>query len=419
MKRIILILVLVTVCCTLQGFFSDFSENPAQISDRESGDIILPLFSLSGGITNNHLFLSDFAMFEEDHVLTDSEKKKLTAKDFNLQGYGTFNLLSFGYRNWELSFNSNIKGSFGNIDKEFLEIIFKGNDIDKHYKTSLMSDTYAYQFMRGNFTWGYPGSLNLSSIPMLTIATKDSNGFITALENTVNYLRETDIYLGASVSWYNSLGYAEVVDSRQEFVTTADSLYASSKIKLIYSDYDSVSTSGNNSFGFGLGMKIALPNGWFHFSIDDIGARLKYSDLLYTESSDYYRDFMEYLDEEYEAENESEIIEDEIYDGDREINISSSVSIGAEYNVGRGFGVMAKYLKCHYLIDGFFLGTTYRGLEWLPVKLTYGNGEVDTCNLKFGFETNSFEILFGLTNYNGLFNAACGYGGDFGIKFKF
>ncbi len=418
MKRIILLLIFVIVAVSLQAFFRDFSENPADLGNRESGDVILPLFYFNGGMANNNLSMNDLGMFEAGHELTNSEKDLLTSSDLNFTGFGCLNILSFGFKNWEFTMKSHVTGYIGNFDKEFMELTFYGND-EGYYETSAMSDSYAYQFIKGSFDWAYPHNLNLSIIPAARISNKDSGKFVLKMEGVLNYLREMDIYLGARLNWYNALGYGEVADSHQEFISDEDSLYTYNHMHYIYSDPDAISGGGNSTLGFGLGLKAALPDGWFYLNLDDLGAKLQYSDLLHSEYNNFHLDYLDFIDEEHEAIDESDTIEGEPYEEDVYVNLKPTVSVGAEYNLGRGFAVMAKYLSCDYMIDGIFLGTTYRPLQWLPIKLTYGNGDVDTYNIKFGFDTESFELLFGMTNYNGLFNGAKGYGGDFGIKFKF
>ncbi|MCF7912398.1 MAG: hypothetical protein K9M99_07710 [Candidatus Cloacimonetes bacterium] len=419
MKQIaILIIIILFSVSGLQGFFRDFAENPADIGDRTSGDVILPVFYFQGGFANNNLSMSDMNMFEEDHVLTDSEKDLLSSSDLNFTGYGKINLLAFGFKNWEIGINSHIRGNLSDFDQEFMEIVLTGNSAES-YQTTALSDSYMYQFIKINFDWAYPQGLNLASLPVVRISNKESGGFVLGLEEVLNYMREMDIYLGARVNYYNSSGYAEVLESSQNFTTSEDSLYVDNHFKAVYTGTDTLNMGGNNAFGFGLGLKCELPDGWFYFSVDDLGAQLTYSDLHYNEYINNHIDYLDFIDEDHQEIDGSETVENEKYDEDVILKLDPSITVGAEYNLGKGFDVMAKYRSCDYRLDGFFLGTTYRPVEWFPLKLTYGNGDVDSYAFKFGFDTESFEIMFGMTSYNGLFNGAKGYGGDFGIKFKF
>ena len=417
-QKIQIIIILIILGINSYGFFDDFDENPAQLGTRQFGYLLPPLFWAEGGFANSNLSIGDLGMFEEGHELTNSEIDILTSDDLNFNLYSRFTLLSFGYKNWELTNNSYIRGYLGDFDKEFMEFTFEGNEAGKYYKTSAMSNTYLYQFVKTRFSWSYPQGLSFSSLPGIQISNKNSGGFMVKLEQILNYMREMDIYLGANLNLYNSFGYAEVAESHQEFVSGADSLYTYNRIKYIYSDPDEV-TSRSTSFGLGLGMKMALPNGWFHFSLDDLGGKLKYSDLLYSEMNSFHLDYLNFLDEEHEAIDESDEIEEEPYEGYLEVKLAPSVTVGLEYDLGKGFSAMAKYRNCDYMLDGFFMGTTYRPLDWLPINLNIGLGGVDSFNFKFGVDHGSFAILFGMTNYNGLFNGAKGYGGDLGVKFKF
>jgi hypothetical protein len=418
MKKIAIFIIAILLAAGLQGFFRDFAENPADIGDRETGDILLPGFYMQGGFANNHLSVGDLSMFEEEHVLTDSEKELLTSDDLNFAGYGTVNLLGFGFKNWEIGVNSYVRGYLGDIDKEFMELIFNGNTADD-YQTSAIGDTYFYHFIKTNLDWAYPKGLNLASLPVVRISNKDSGRFVLTVEDVLNYMREMDIYLGARASLYTSEGYAEVMESTQNAISSEDSLYYDYQFMAVYTDADIQDIGDNNSFGFGLGLKMKLPDGWFYFSVDDLGTKLTYSGLNYNQYSGTHLDQLDFINEDHEAFDESETAEDESYDKDVELKFDPSITVGAEYYLGKGFDVMMKYQNCDYKLDGFFLGTTYRPVEWLPIKLTYGSGDVDSYSMKFGFDTESFEIVFGLTSYNGLFNGAKGYGGDFGIRFKF
>ena len=418
MRRAIILFIAVMLAVSLQGFFRDFAENPADIANRESGDIILPGLYMNGGFTNNHLTINDLGMFDQDHVLTESEKDNLSSSNLNFTGYGAITLLGFGFRNWEVGMTSHIRGNLGDLDKEFMQVLFNGNDQDI-YNTNAMEDTYFYQFIKLNLDWAYPKSVSLAAIPPVRISNKESGAFVIKLESTLNYLREMDIYMGARLSVYNSAGFAKVLESDQEFISSPDSLYAVSHVKAIYTDFDTLSTTGDFSTGFGLGFKMKLPDGWMYFNIDDLGVNLTYSDLVYSDYYNYHLDYLNFIDEDHESIDESETVDSEDYGKDEVITLDPSISVGMDYYLGKGFNVMAKYQSCDYLLDGLFLGTTYRPLAWLPIKLTYGNGDVDSYSFKFGVDSESFELMIGGTSYNGIFNAAKGYGGDFGIKFKF
>jgi hypothetical protein len=150
MKKITIAIFLLLALMQAFGYFEDFSENPAFIGGREFGDIILPAFDFTGGFNNNHISLSDLGMFEKDHVLTESEKAKLSSADLNFSGYERMNILSFGFGNWEFSINDHTTGYLGNLDKEFMSMTLYGNTEDT-YQTSAGRDSYAYHFIKGKF----------------------------------------------------------------------------------------------------------------------------------------------------------------------------------------------------------------------------------------------------------------------------
>ncbi|MCF7919369.1 MAG: hypothetical protein K9N06_05595 [Candidatus Cloacimonetes bacterium] len=418
MNKIILTIILVFMTVQVFGYFEYFSENPAAIGDRTYGDIILPGFDFRGGFSNNSLKMSDLSMFEKGHLLTDGEKAKLAGSDLSFSGYGRVNLLGLGFRNWEFSINNHTKGYLGNIDKEFLEMALYGNE-EEGYMQSAISDSYFYNFIKGKFNWTYPRGLNLSFIPSVRLADKNSSGFVYTLENILNYCLEMNIYLGGNINFYNANGYGKVLESTQELVSCADSLYYRYDLDVIYTDPDMQDINSGLSWGFGLGMKLELPGGWFHFGVDDIGSTFHYDGLVRGHYTHYYIDYLDLFNEDYEPIDEGNEIDDEPYPDGADEKINPTLVIGAEYKVLEKVQVMAKYLSCDYRNDGFFLSSTYRPLSWTPLRLTYGVGEIDSYKFDFGFDTESFEILMGFISYDGVFNGAKGYGADFGIRFKF
>lgn len=416
MKRITLFVIILFVAVSLWSDFGNFPENPATIGGRTYGDIVLPGFSMDGGIRNSLFEFSTVEMFEKGHVLTESEKEILTSGDLSFNGYGRFNMIQFGHKNWEFSLNSHMKGNIGSLNQDYLKLIFYGNSEDS-YSEDAMGNTLVYQFMKGKLNWAYPKGLNLTFIPIFEFANKNSSEFIYYIEDGLNYIREMNLYLGANLNFYNANGYGEVLESKQEFITSPDSLYYSINANAVYTDQDEISS--DLVMGIGLGMKLQLPKGWIHFGMDDLGAKLEYSNLMQKRYTRVFTDYLDLLDDDHEAIEEEDDQEEMPYDGSREVKLNPTVVFGVEHELGYGFSGMIKYLSCDYMLDGFFMGVDYRGLNWMPLNLTYGAGDISTYRLGIGFDTKVFEMNMGFIGYEGIFNASKGYGGDFGIRFKF
>lgn len=418
MKRIIILMIITAIASNSWCVFERFNENPAQIGGRQFGDIVLPGFAMTGGIRNSTLSISDFSMFEKDHVLTDGEKSTLTASNFNLTGFGKFTLLRFGYKNWEFSMDSHIKGNLGDIGKNYLKLVFYGNSLDSYHEQAL-SETYGYQFMKGKFTWTNPEGYNMSFIPIFDFATKESPEFVYYLQDGMNFIREMKLYIGANVNLYNANGYGEVLRSNQAFITSPDSAYYAVDFKYVHTDTSDITINTGINLGFGLGMKLELPKGWIHFGLDDLGAELEYDNLQVDSYSKEFTDYLDLLDDDHEAIEEENDLDVMAYDGSRKVKLDPTVVFGVEHEIGWGFSVMGKYLKCDYMLDGYFLGIDYRLATWMPLNFTLSSGDVNSYRMGFGFDTKEFQMVFGVTQYDGMFNASKGLGSDFGIRFKF
>lgn len=396
MKKTVYITLIVALSVLLgaEGLFYD---NPAGYAHRTGWEMNIPFVSGQFNFSNSSLSLNDLSMFEEGHVLTDSEKKKLVDDDLLTNIHFAMEPLSFGMQNWQFRQRVHLMAHANLLKKEFSRIVFYGNEIDTLYSVNALEGSKALAFTKSSLAWSYPQDIAL-------------DGLLDAVhaDSTLSFLRGLSLNLGAQMNVYYGAAYGEVLESSQDFGSFPDSNFYDVNMRYGYTDDQS---DGGVTAGFGLGMQLNLPRGAFHFYMDDIFfSQMTFNDLAGGEYQAHYVDSLLYLQEDFEPFDESNE-NDSLRIAKRKVRVSPTMIWGLEYDVYQGINVLARIQRSDYLAnDGLSVGAKYIVNNWWPVGFRFGGSESTFYEFTSGVQSNRFIWDVGVTWYDGLFNGARGIG---------
>ena len=408
MKKTILIITLLAVSYLLFGNFDFFPENPCNIADRNYSHIDFPGLTFEMNIDNSILQLDDINMFQEGHNLTEAEKETLSKDDFEVYFNYKATLLDFGHKNWNFALKSMAFVDVEILDKTYSELAMYGNDTNIHYSSHTGEGSEAFSFWKATFNYAYPHGLSLGMIPGLFPA--DSTSAFG------EYLRDMALYFGMNINLNYSMLYTSIDESIQNFGSTNDTLYYYYKAHFKFTDEQSV---GRLTPSLGFGMKARIFEGYLYASIDDLFMQLNYKNLTGGWYEKRYTNYLDYLQEGYEAFQETIIEDDSTRVKNRYVKIKPSVSVGMEYTFFRKLNVVAKYINEQYSYkNGFSFGAGYQ-LACIPIQAIMGYDENIFYEFKTGLIFNGFEWMLGGTFYHGFFRYGKGIGLNSMIRFKF
>ncbi|MCD4818213.1 MAG: hypothetical protein K8S23_05945 [Candidatus Cloacimonetes bacterium] len=400
----ILMILLINSLC---AFFHFFEENPAMIADRNHKEFYFPLLSNQINFNNNLLQFDDIRIFQKGRVMKESEKEKLTKDDVNLEINAKLDALSFGYKNWNLSYSLIGFADIELLEKEYAKLIFYGNDQDS-YKTTNGEGSGAAIFSKTSLTYAYHKPIFMKFL-------EDKKFDSEKLDKVIGFISEMPIYLGGRLNIYYSNFYAYVPLSEQEFGSSYLETYGNYKLRYYFSDKD---TNKDFSLGIGMGLKAKLPQGWFYLHLDDLFASLSYNNLKAEYQEGVFQDSLTHLEEGYELE--SETVSEEYRINAKNIRLSPYFDIGYVHDFSKLLKVVARYKTTAYEFqDGFSLGINYDFFDYIPFQFTVGREENFYFETKTGIKLSNFEYMLSSTFYSGMFRYAKGIGFKMGIKYKF
>jgi hypothetical protein len=354
---------------------------------------------------NSLLQVEDFTIFQENRVISGSEKKTLTSKDFNMDISGKWKMIHFGYNNWQFSY-SFLGFAKGNLlEKEYAKLILYGNDQDS-YATTNWQGAKGAVFSKISVTYAHQ-----SPILLKFLASDRKN-----LQSRIgNYLSDLPFYVGGRINFYYPLMYGAIPLSEQEFGSSYLETYGSYRLRYEHTDEDS---KGDFSMGIGLGFYAELPKGTFSLYLDDIFAKVIYKNLQSEFYEGTYQDSLLHLQDGYEAISENTSSEKRI--GTKSLPIKTAFSIGYEHQLRSDLMLSLQYKKIAYdYMNGFSIGIDYRLLNHIPLQFITGKERNYYFEIKSGMIGKKFEFMVASTFYHGLFRYARGIGLKVGIKHKF
>lgn len=408
MKKYIITISILLISFALFANFNFFPENPTNIVHRNYSQITIPGFTYELNLNNSLLRLDDINLFQQGRRLKGSEKKLLTRDNLNL--YGNFNttILDFGNKNWNFSLKTITTFDMELLDKTYTKLVFYGNEADVAYISNNGEGSKAFAFCKASFDYAYPKALYLGMISGL-FPTETENKFVSGL-------RDLNIYVGGSINLNYSLVYAEVIESRQEFGTMADSTFCDVYARYLHSDEN---FAGQLHPSFGLGLTVPFYSGFFHLSLDDIFLQLRYKNLVGGEYSMVVADSLLWFQDGHEAFEYENIQNDSIRVESKTLKINPSFCIGAEYTFFKKLDVMMRYTNNQFAyLDGFYSAV---GTQFSKIPLQTGLGYDGNMYFQFktGLNFNKVEWMIGTTFYHGFFRYAKGIGLESSMKIKF
>ncbi|RLC48970.1 MAG: hypothetical protein DRZ79_06605 [Candidatus Cloacimonadota bacterium] len=384
-KRFFYLLFVLSYVFVQAAAYSDFfPENQALNAERNYGELLIPLVNSKAVVANSLLRIGDLKIFQNDHYITEAEKKILTKDDLFCRFSAQTTFFQMGLRNYDISWNSYLFGKSKILEKEYTKFVLYGNEEDE-YTFHSGEDTQVFGFSEIKFNYAHKKPFTL---------------------------KRTSIFFGANFNIYYPLYYFGVPESFQQFGTTYDATYYEYKLHYLKTE----KLNGTSpATGIGFGFKAKLNAGWFYFSVDDLFAKLKYSNLRKYIYEKEYVDSLFYFDNDYEA-FEEETVSDSIF-SDKKLSLSPSVALGFEYTI-KNQTLMIKYKHSDYSFpNGISIG--YRNYSNTPLDVILGIDDNFYFQFKMIFITPCIDYLFGFTYFDSIFNYSRGLGLELGIRLKF
>ncbi|KAA3663456.1 MAG: hypothetical protein DWQ10_00100, partial [Calditrichaeota bacterium] len=340
------------------------------------------------GAQNNSFSIGDYKKYNGKY-LSESDKQDIldNIPDDGIGAFGNVgsNIFAFSLNNYAFAISAGAASNM-HLAKEFVELAFYGNALDKRYD---LSDTRgeAYGFTRVSFSYGMPVQVSLFD----------------------------EFALGGTLHYIRGIGYAEVLKSNGHLLTTLDGFDIASEVELR-------TALGGNGFAFDFGCAAQLDNNFaFSWTVDNLGA------IRWTNEVKLYRygTSSDSLTAEKIANTDSDSLFD---DYDEEIDGDDfATSLPAKMRFGSSYKTRAYIFSADY-IQGFSenpgvsttpqlaLGVEYMGFHVLPIRagLALGGDEKFLSALGVGFKFNSFSLNLATLAHQSLLP---GFGTGFGFAF--
>ncbi len=379
------------------------NDNPALRAYDKAAYLFFPLISMDFTLTNTLINYRDLDIFYEDHYITQKDKKLLTRDDLKIFFNYHTPILKMGFGNFGVDFSifSGIKSTI--LEKDFTKLILYGNDKDD-YSLHNGKGSILYGFSKMKLYYSYPKPIKLEFIP--TVNTK-----YTFLNQTVDYLKNLPLYFGGNLNFYFPIIYGEVLNAEQNFGTNIQESYANYKMDLLYTDVTNPKYKKKLTAGLGLAMVADLDRGYFYMDLDDIFGGIKFDNLSEKIFQGTFEDSLTHFDNAYETVNNDTIIKKT---KNRYKSLSSSFTIGAEYEIYKGLIGMGEYKTSKYKYpNGFSVGIRKTILGFLPLGFKIGRDNIMNYQFISGLYLTNLELYVKLTTYGGFFNYANGTGIQF------
>ncbi len=415
MKKQIALIIIILISIQLMAEFQ-FFQNPAELAQNEEVEISIPVFNMGFNVKNslfnfNTVDIFDTSKYQNGELMSDKDKDIFTSGDLNMDMNFDMELFGLKYNNWKFSTSLINFADLHLLDKQFSEIIFYGNELDKIYKTDAGGGSYGYAFVRNRIEFGFPKEFTLGMIHPYV----DSYLQKSKWGEVIN---DMPIHFGTNLNFDYSLAMAKVISRKQRFGSLSDYSFYDYQIEAKYTDFDS---NGKFNLSYGLATEIdVLENCSVHFILDDLFAKLSFKDLAGVNYQATFIDSLDYMNEDYEAFDES-TENDSIRYSSSEIDIKPGIVFGVEYYPIEKLQLQIKIDNRKYSINrGFSFAVGYKIARYLPIKLILGtNNDSFKSEIQTGLNFAHYDFDLAFSNSGGLFNSAKGIGFRTGMKIKF
>ncbi|MCA9731359.1 MAG: hypothetical protein H6696_12775 [Deferribacteres bacterium] len=368
--------------------FESISWSPANLglSDKPGKSFHFLNFGL--GAQNNSFSIGDYKKYNGKY-LTESDKNNIlnSIPDDGIGAFGNFgsNIFACSIKNYAFAISAGAASNM-HLAKEFIELAFYGNSLDKVYDLSETRGE-AYGFTRFSFSYGMPMDVDLFQ----------------------------EFAIGGTFHYVRGIGYAEVLKSNSHFITTLDGIELASEMEFR-------TALGGNGFAFDFGCAAQLDNNIaFSWTIDNLGA------IRWTNEVKLYRygTSADSLTAEKIANTDADSL---FNDYDEEIaGKDFSTSLPAKMRFGSSYKTRAYIFSADY-IQGFSpnpgvstmpqlaLGVEYMGFHILPLRagFAFGGDERFLSALGFGLKFGSFSFNLATLAHQSLLP---GFGTGLGLAF--
>lgn len=395
----------------LEAEIDFFRENYARISQRNYIEISIPMFNNSFYFNNSLLRINDLQIFQENNVLKNSDKRKLTSGNMNVKGFFRFDFIDFGYENYQFK-----SGYYGYVranllKKDYAKIIFYGNELDKVYEANSGKNSSIYTYFKTSIKYGIPGKWYLNDY--ISNTSEDR-----LYDRILSYFLDSEIIAGVNINFYFPHFIAEVMNSSQTFYTSSVENYYDYVLEYAYLDEFST-YKGRLSPGLGFALQFSQEYSNIYFSVDDLFARIKYEDLAYFYYEGSFVDSLLYFDDSYEPWDQSVEI-DSLSISRRNVRVKPAVTIGGDYSYTEELKFALKYkYRDLELINGFSAGVSYKVTPIFSPAFQLGKENHWFYNLILKLHLERFSVEYSNLFYHGLFGYAKGFGFDLKMKYKF
>ncbi|MBC8384860.1 MAG: hypothetical protein H8E57_05030 [Candidatus Cloacimonetes bacterium] len=385
-RKLFLCILVIFSFYVIHGIFEVFPQNQAHFAERTHSTLHIPLLNNSFNFSNSILNMNDLQIFTKDHFITSEEKKILTGDDLKFQINFKSDILHFGAKNLDVSFKTFLYGKGKLLESKYAKLVLYGNEQDA-YTSNSGENTEGIGFSKLNVVYSLKKAKNIKNIPF---------------------------NVGVNLALYFPSFYGNVPISRQKFGSTYDASYYKYRLHYYYTEGYPKTKVG---IGLGFGMKAKIPKGNIYLSLDDIFANLTYKDMKKFKYEKEYVDSLLYFDTDHEAFEEH--LEVDSIRFDETVYLLPSIEIGVDYKLSDTFSLYLKFNHSEYSYpNGFSLTVGHGADSNYPLFVTIGKDENIYTEFKAGYNYKSYELMFGLTYFDGFFNGSKGVGFQTGLVKK-
>lgn len=352
--------------------------NPANLMLSSNHRYSVNLINVGVGIQNNSFSLSQYNMYNGDSLTTgdiDDILGSIPSDGLKIFMNTESQILSFASGHLAFSMEALICSEI-QMDKNFVEIMFRGNEMDQVY-TFDNTDGEAFAV----------ASYNLSGAMPL---------YIDGIKN---------FSIGGTIKYLQGFGYMKIKNTQGYMSTTIDGLEANGLVNMEYA-------GSGKGISFDFGAAAELNNLWtVSLAFKNIISNIQWNQDATGKSYQFTMDpvTMEILENtDTDSLFNTEETESEL--GTTSSSLPAEMHLGVVYNYNKML-VAADYIQGLNKRPGtstvpqLAVGMQYHVLPWFPLRtgLAVGGHERFTSAFGFGFQLGAFALDFGVSNRGGFF----------------
>ncbi|MFZ5519235.1 MAG: DUF5723 family protein [Candidatus Zhuqueibacterota bacterium] len=352
--------------------------NPANLVLTKKNRYSVNVFHMGVGVLNNSFSKSQYDLYNGAQLTPgdiDDILHSIPADGLRLGINTESQVLSFASGHMAFS----IEGLFCTdlqLDKNFVEILFRGNEMDKMY-TFGNSDGQGFAVLSYNLSGALP--LHISRVKKFAV--------------------------GATIKYLQGFGFMNVKDAKGYMTTTIDGMEANGLITTEYA-------GSGKGIGFDIGVASEINHTWtaslaFKNIISNIQWHQDATENFYSFNMDPVT--LEIV-EDTDTDSIFKTVEAESLKSTTSSTLPAEMRLGVVYHY-KNLAVAADYIQGlnnrpgTSLVPQMALGLLYTPLSWLPLRTGFAvggkEGFISACG--FGLKLGAFALDFGVSNNGGFF----------------